>query len=124
MLAQPSALYTTIRRGFLQYENPPPAVVEATRQISRAFTARGDAFLANGEYHLAVSDYGDALNHRFRGQGGCLYNPEAHRNRKHGLACLEWFFLSKGNPTTPTRPCRPGPATPFARPRCRTAISW
>ena len=98
MLAQPSAFCTTIRRGFLQYENPPPVVVEATRQISRAFTARGDAFLANGEYHLAVSDYGDALNHRFRGQWGYLYNPEAYGSRKHALACLEWFFRSKGNP--------------------------
>jgi hypothetical protein len=101
MPAQPSAFNTTIRRGFLQYENPPPAVVEATRQISQAFTARGDDFLANGEYHLAVSDYGDALNHRFAGHLGIQYNPEAYRNRYHALHCLAWFFRAKGNPDHP-----------------------
>ncbi len=98
MQTQPSVLAAMLRRGFLQYEDPPAAVVEATRQISRTFTARGDAFRANGEYQLAISDYGDALNHRFAGEMGYLYNPEAYHNRRQALACLGWFFRARGNP--------------------------
>ncbi len=101
MQTQPSALAGTILRQFLQYEDPPSSVVEATCQISQAFTARGDTFLANGQYHLAISDYGDALNHRFAGYLGFQYNPEAYRNRYQALHCLAWFFRAKGNPNHP-----------------------
>lgn len=101
MQTQPSTLAAAILRKFLQYEDPPPSVVEATHQISRAFTARGDAFLANGEYHLAISDYGDALNHRFAGYLGFQYNPEAYCNRYKALHCLAWFFRAKSNPDHP-----------------------
>jgi len=101
MQTQPSTLATAIIRKFLQYENPPAGVVEATRQISRAFTARGDAFLANGEYHLAISDYGDALNHRLICVPAHEYNPEAYSNRRFALDCLSWFFRAKGNPDQP-----------------------
>ncbi|MCI0464324.1 MAG: hypothetical protein L0Z62_45905 [Gemmataceae bacterium] len=101
MQTQPSAFYTMIRRGFIQYEDPPADLVEATWQISRAFTARGDAFLANGEYHLAISDYGDALNHRLVAVPGHEYNREAYGNRYKALHCLAWFFRARGNPGHP-----------------------
>lgn len=35
--------------------------VALTRQISLAFTARGNAHLASGRYHLAIRDYAKAL---------------------------------------------------------------
>jgi hypothetical protein len=100
MQTQSPTLATRVGRKFLHYENPPDSVIEATRQISQAFTARGDAFLANGNYHLAVSDYGDAFNHRLIDVNvpSDEYNPDAADRRCQALKCLGWFFRAQGNP--------------------------
>lgn len=72
-------------------------VDEATRNISRAFTERGNAHFEAGEFHLAIRDYAQALLHRPDPSPFALeYNPEAYDQRQEAMWLLEAFFASKG----------------------------
>jgi len=70
-----------------------------TVQISRGFTSRGDAFMAKGLYHLAISDYGEALNHRPYALHSREYDPVASANRREALNILHHYFDCGGDPT-------------------------
>lgn len=101
MKSTESSLASELQRKFLNLDNPSTDVIRATRQISQAFTVRGNALLADGYYHLAVSDYGVALNHRLHKTPEDDYNPEATENRLKALDYLGWFFRSRPNPGQP-----------------------
>lgn len=76
-----------------------PVLASQDWAVAKAFLARADAYMGRGEYHLAIADYGRALNATPRGEGFlCERNREAYIRRREAAGYLTWFFHCGGDP--------------------------
>ncbi len=96
---------------------PHPVGAEGSKEAAlKAYLASGDAYMARGEFHLAVVEYGRSLNcvevpepggesNPDAGRRPYLSvgdrNPEAAERRYEAANALHWFFKSGGDPDRP-----------------------
>lgn len=77
----------------------PPGADGSKKQALEAYLASGNAYMAKGEFHLAIVDYGRSMHCVEVGSTPvCERNPEAYERRNDAVKSLYWFFKSEGNP--------------------------
>lgn len=74
-----------------------PTLSDFDFAIADAFCARANERVARGEYHLAITDYGRALNTSPRNYG-FQSHPTANDGRCTARDNLDWFFACGGDP--------------------------